>query len=106
MRGRRRVGKSHLLDRAFAGHRLVHFQADEDMQRSICSRVALRSALIEQAGAERVRLIPADELFRCAAGRLAGSAPQRPWLLSAASGPSRVRAAMIDRLPKSAQTSR
>jgi AAA+ ATPase superfamily predicted ATPase len=29
MRGRRRVGKSYLLDRAFAGHRLVYFQADE-----------------------------------------------------------------------------
>ena len=29
MRGRRRVGKSYLLDRAFAEHRLVYFQADE-----------------------------------------------------------------------------
>jgi len=29
MRGRRRVGKSYLLDRSFAEHRLVYFQADE-----------------------------------------------------------------------------
>ena len=29
MRGRRRVGKSYLLDRAYAEHRLVYFQADE-----------------------------------------------------------------------------
>jgi hypothetical protein len=29
MRGRRRVGKSYLLDRSFANHRLVYFQADE-----------------------------------------------------------------------------
>jgi AAA+ ATPase superfamily predicted ATPase len=29
MRGRRRVGKSYLLDRSFADHRLVYFQADE-----------------------------------------------------------------------------
>lgn len=29
MRGRRRVGKSYLLDRAYADHRLVYFQADE-----------------------------------------------------------------------------
>lgn len=29
MRGRRRVGKSYLLDRSFAGRRLVYFQADE-----------------------------------------------------------------------------
>lgn len=29
MRGRRRVGKSYLLDRSYADHRLVYFQADE-----------------------------------------------------------------------------
>jgi uncharacterized protein len=29
MRGRRRVGKSYLLDRSFAEHRVVYFQADE-----------------------------------------------------------------------------
>lgn len=29
MRGRRRVGKSYLLDRAFEGRRLIYFQADE-----------------------------------------------------------------------------
>jgi uncharacterized protein len=29
MRGRRRVGKSYLLDHSFADHRLVYFQADE-----------------------------------------------------------------------------
>ncbi len=29
MRGRRRVGKSYLLDRSFTKHRLVYFQADE-----------------------------------------------------------------------------
>ena len=29
MRGRRRVGKSYLLDRSYAEHRLVYFQADE-----------------------------------------------------------------------------
>jgi uncharacterized protein len=29
MRGRRRVGKSYLLNRSFDGHRLVYFQADE-----------------------------------------------------------------------------
>jgi uncharacterized protein len=29
MRGRRRVGKSYLLDHSFAAHRLVYFQADE-----------------------------------------------------------------------------
>jgi AAA+ ATPase superfamily predicted ATPase len=29
MRGRRRVGKSYLLDRSFVDHRLVYFQADE-----------------------------------------------------------------------------
>ncbi len=29
MRGRRRVGKSYLLDRGYADHRLVYFQADE-----------------------------------------------------------------------------
>lgn len=29
LRGRRRVGKSYLLDRCFEGHRLVYFQADE-----------------------------------------------------------------------------
>ena len=33
MRGRRRVGKSYLLDRAYADHRLVYFQADEEEAR-------------------------------------------------------------------------
>jgi AAA+ ATPase superfamily predicted ATPase len=33
MRGRRRVGKSYLLDQSFAGRRAVYFQADEGEER-------------------------------------------------------------------------
>lgn len=33
MRGRRRVGKSYLLNRSFEGHRFVYFQADEGEER-------------------------------------------------------------------------
>ncbi|MBA2556826.1 MAG: ATP-binding protein, partial [Chloroflexi bacterium] len=33
MRGRRRVGKSYLLDRSFADRRSVYFQADEGEER-------------------------------------------------------------------------
>jgi AAA+ ATPase superfamily predicted ATPase len=53
MRGRRRVGKSYLLDRSFAEHRLVYFQADEGEARGHLDFLA----------AEVSRLVDAPILF-------------------------------------------
>jgi AAA+ ATPase superfamily predicted ATPase len=54
MRGRRRVGKSYLLDRSFAEHRLVYFQADEGETRGHLDFLA----------AELGRLVNAPIAFR------------------------------------------
>jgi AAA+ ATPase superfamily predicted ATPase len=54
MRGRRRVGKSYLLDHSFAEHRLVYFQADEGEARGHLDFLA----------AELGRLVNAPIAFR------------------------------------------
>jgi uncharacterized protein len=49
MRGRRRVGKSYLLDRSFADHRLVYFQADEGEARGHLDFLAAELARLVNA---------------------------------------------------------
>src|ERR1700691_37617 len=85
MRGRRRVGKSYLLDRSFAAHRLVYFQADEGEARGHLNFLA----------SEVGRLIDAPVAFADwdeALGALGEQARQQPlvvvldefqWMLAA-----------------------
>jgi uncharacterized protein len=49
VRGRRRVGKSHLLDRSFAGRRFLYFQADEGEERDHLDLLALEAGALAAA---------------------------------------------------------
>lgn len=74
MRGRRRVGKSYLLDRAYAEHRLVYFQADEGEARGHLDLLA----------AELGRLVKAPIVFgdwNEALGALDEQARQQPLVV-------------------------